>query len=58
MSEYFNKSLPSRGGTSVLITRMDPLQEKPMQGSVFSRTSTQIRVSFGTLFNLDGQLWR
>ncbi|KAI0255414.1 P-loop containing nucleoside triphosphate hydrolase protein [Lactifluus subvellereus] len=46
------------GGTTVLVTRLDPLQEKPMHGWVLSRTSTQLRVLFRTLFDLDGQPWR
>ncbi|KAH9052013.1 hypothetical protein EDB83DRAFT_1204435 [Lactarius deliciosus] len=45
------------GGTSVLVTRVDPLQEKPLHGRVLSRTSTQLRISFHKLFALDGQQW-
>lgn len=48
----------SRGGTSVLVTRVDPLRERPIHGRVLSRTSTQLRVSFQKLFDLEGQLWR
>ena len=47
-----------RGGTSVLVTRVDPLRERPIHGRVLSRTSTQLRVSFQKLFDLEGQLWR
>ena len=63
-SKYFRVALwtllsaPSRGGTSVLVTRVDPLQEKPMHGRVLSQTSTQLRISFQKLFALDGQQWR
>ncbi|KAH9960270.1 AAA domain-containing protein [Russula dissimulans] len=46
------------GGTSVLVTRLDPLREKPTHGRVLSRTSTQLRVSFQKLFDLEDQLWR
>jgi hypothetical protein len=48
----------SRGGTSILLTRVDPLREKPIHGRVHSRTSTQLRVSFQKLFDLDDQSWR
>jgi hypothetical protein len=48
----------SRGGTSVLVTRVDPLREKPIHGRVLSRTSTQLRVSFQKLFDLEDQPWR
>ncbi|KAH9976642.1 AAA domain-containing protein [Lactifluus volemus] len=46
------------GGTSVLVTRLDPLQEVPMHGRVLMQTSTQLRVSFRKLFDLDGEVWR
>ncbi|KAH9993020.1 AAA domain-containing protein [Russula vinacea] len=46
------------GGTSVLVTRVDPLREKPIHGRVLSRTSTQLRVSFQKLFDLEDQPWR
>ncbi|KAI9512155.1 P-loop containing nucleoside triphosphate hydrolase protein [Russula earlei] len=46
------------GGASVLVTRVDPLREKPTHGRVLSRTSTQLRVSFQKLFDLESQLWR
>jgi hypothetical protein len=48
----------SSGGTFVLVTRVDPLKEKPIHGRVLSRTSTQLRISFQKLFDLDGQQWR
>lgn len=54
----FFAECPCRGGTSVLVTRVDPLQEKPMHGRVLSRTSTHLRISFQKLFALDGQRWR
>ncbi|KAI0270758.1 AAA domain-containing protein [Gloeopeniophorella convolvens] len=46
------------GGVTVLVTRLDPLQEKPMIGRVVSRTSTQLRISFYKLFDLDNAVWR
>ncbi|KAF8272687.1 P-loop containing nucleoside triphosphate hydrolase protein, partial [Lactarius quietus] len=46
------------GGTSVLVTRVDPLHEKPVHGRVLSRTSTQLRISFQKLFALDDHQWR
>jgi hypothetical protein len=52
------KRTPCRGGTPVLITRVDPLQEKPISGRVISRTATQLRISFQKLFDLEGQRWR
>ena len=47
-----------RGGTSVLVTRVDPLRENPIHGRVLSRSSTQLRVMFQKLFDLEDQLWR
>lgn len=46
------------GGTTVLVTRVDPLKEKPILGRVLSRTSTQLRISFQRLFDLEDQPWR
>jgi hypothetical protein len=54
---YLNRT-HCRGGTPVLITRVDPLQEKPINGRVISRTATQLRISFQQLFDLEGQRWR
>ncbi|EPQ55806.1 P-loop containing nucleoside triphosphate hydrolase protein [Gloeophyllum trabeum ATCC 11539] len=45
-------------GTQVLVSRLDPLQEKPLQGSVVSHTTTQIRVAFPELYDLDESAWR
>jgi len=58
MAWQYLKHAPSRGGVSVLVTRVDPLQEKPIHGRVILRTTTQLRVSFQKLFDLKGQLWR
>lgn len=46
------------GGSQVLVTHLDPLQEQPVKGRVVARTSTHLRVSFQKLFNLDEGLWR
>lgn len=48
----------SSGGTTVLVTRVDPLKERPMHGRVVSRTSTQLRISFQQLFDVEDQPWR
>ncbi|KAF9460474.1 P-loop containing nucleoside triphosphate hydrolase protein [Collybia nuda] len=45
-------------GTQVLISRIDPLQEKPIQGSVVSRTASQIKVSFPEEFAVEEGEWR
>ncbi|KAF7370780.1 hypothetical protein MSAN_00711400 [Mycena sanguinolenta] len=45
--------------TQVLLSRIDPLQESFAQGSVVSRSATQIRVAFHEHFDeLDKGLWR
>ncbi|KAA1474060.1 P-loop containing nucleoside triphosphate hydrolase protein [Dentipellis sp. KUC8613] len=46
-------------GVQVLVTRVDPLKEVPIRGSVFSRTPTQLQVSFPEMFDdLDSGQWR
>ncbi len=44
-------------GTQVLISRLDPLQEKPKRGNVVSRGKSHIRVGVDDVFALDGE-WR
>ncbi|KZT23060.1 P-loop containing nucleoside triphosphate hydrolase protein [Neolentinus lepideus HHB14362 ss-1] len=39
-------------GTQVLLSRIDPLREQPLQGSVVSTTGSQIKVSFPELYDL------
>ncbi|KAJ7691122.1 P-loop containing nucleoside triphosphate hydrolase protein [Mycena rosella] len=46
-------------GTQVLLSRIDPLQESFAQGSVVSRSTSQIRIAFRDHFDdLDTGLWR
>ncbi|KAJ7749093.1 P-loop containing nucleoside triphosphate hydrolase protein [Mycena maculata] len=46
-------------GTQVLLSRFDPLEESFAQGSVVSRSATQIRIAFQEhLEGLDEGLWR
>ncbi|KAH8084913.1 P-loop containing nucleoside triphosphate hydrolase protein [Cristinia sonorae] len=45
-------------GTQVLVTRLDPLKEEPLRGSVVSCTKTQLKVSFEERFGLDDGHWR
>lgn len=47
-----------RNGTQVLVTRIDPLQEVPVKGSVVSSTTTQLRVAFQEPFDLEDGTWR
>ncbi|KAJ6570724.1 P-loop containing nucleoside triphosphate hydrolase protein [Mycena sp. CBHHK59/15] len=55
-------SLPEHrfeNGTQVLISRIDPLQESFAQGSVVSRSASQVRIAFRDHFDeLDTGLWR
>lgn len=49
----------SRNSTQVLLSRIDPLQESFAQGSVVSRSATQVRVAFREHFDeLDTGVWR
>ncbi|GLB44126.1 putative P-loop containing nucleoside triphosphate hydrolase protein [Lyophyllum shimeji] len=47
-------------GTQVLVSRIDPLLEgdKVIKGSVVSSTSSQIKVSFADMFDVDDGQWR
>ncbi|KAJ7442181.1 P-loop containing nucleoside triphosphate hydrolase protein [Mycena galericulata] len=46
-------------GTQVLLSRIDPLKDSFAQGSVVSRSATQIRIAFREHFDeLDTGLWR
>ncbi|TFY81080.1 hypothetical protein EWM64_g2933 [Hericium alpestre] len=45
-------------GTQVLVSRLDPLKEAPVEGSIFSYTATQLQVSFPELFDIDQGEWR
>ncbi|KAF8966896.1 P-loop containing nucleoside triphosphate hydrolase protein [Flammula alnicola] len=45
-------------GSQVLVSRLDPLKEDHVAGSVLSRTQSQIRVCFANHFDLDDGLWR
>lgn len=47
-----------RNGTQVLISRIDPLREEPIKGSVVSYTASQIRVSFAEHFDIEDGEWR
>lgn len=41
----------------MLVSRLDPLTEPPLQGSVVACTGSQVKVSFREPFDLDGA-WR
>ncbi|EIN05865.1 P-loop containing nucleoside triphosphate hydrolase protein [Punctularia strigosozonata HHB-11173 SS5] len=45
-------------GTTVLLSRLDPLQEKPSRGSVVSRTPTQLHVAFEERLDIEEGVWR
>ncbi|KAF9553856.1 P-loop containing nucleoside triphosphate hydrolase protein [Agrocybe pediades] len=45
-------------GTQVLISRLDPLKEEPVIGSVLDSTQSHIRILFQTTFDLQDELWR
>lgn len=47
-----------RTGTQVLISRLDPLKEAKITGSVLSRSPTQLRICFPSPFFLDEGTWR
>jgi hypothetical protein len=47
-----------RNGTQVLISRIDPLQEDPIKGSVVSSTISQIKVCFPEQFEVGDGQWR
>ncbi|KAH7911786.1 P-loop containing nucleoside triphosphate hydrolase protein [Hygrophoropsis aurantiaca] len=48
-------------GTQVLVSRIDPLKEPPLRGSVLGSSMTQLRIAFEDKFDLDlddGGAWR
>ncbi|TFK48338.1 P-loop containing nucleoside triphosphate hydrolase protein [Heliocybe sulcata] len=46
-------------GTQILLSRLDPLKEDPLRGSVVNTTAGQIKISFPELHDLDSEsLWR
>ncbi|KAH7882136.1 P-loop containing nucleoside triphosphate hydrolase protein [Phlebopus sp. FC_14] len=45
-------------GTQVLVSRLDPLREVPVRGSVITTTASQLRVAFEDKFDLDEGSWR
>ena len=47
-----------RNGTQVLVSRIDPLQETPIHGSVVSSSGTSINVSFTERYVVDDGCWR
>lgn len=42
----------------MLVSRIDPLKESPLDGNVISHTGTQIRVAFEEKFELENNPWR
>lgn len=50
--------LSTRNGTQVLLSRLDPLQEVPLRGTVLASNATQVRIIFDQKFNIDDGLWR
>ncbi|KAH0825645.1 hypothetical protein J3R83DRAFT_12675, partial [Lanmaoa asiatica] len=45
-------------GTQVLLSRLDPLQEVPLRGTVMASNATQLRIVFDRKFDIDDGLWR
>ncbi|KAF8627603.1 hypothetical protein AX17_006174 [Amanita inopinata Kibby_2008] len=45
-------------GTQVLVSRIDPLRETPLHGSVVSSSSSDIKVSFPERYEIDDGIWR
>ncbi|KAG9311016.1 P-loop containing nucleoside triphosphate hydrolase protein [Chiua virens] len=45
-------------GTQVLLSRIDPLQEVPLRGTVMASNATQLRVVFDEKFDIENDLWR
>ncbi|KAK2466612.1 hypothetical protein APHAL10511_000870 [Amanita phalloides] len=45
-------------GTQVLVSRIDPLQETPLHGSVVSTTGTVVNLSFPERYPIDDGHWR
>lgn len=42
----------------MLLSRLDPLQEVPIRGSVMASNATQLRIAFHEKFDLGGDTWR
>jgi hypothetical protein len=51
-------SLKDRNGIQVFVSRFDPLKEPPILGTVVSRNTTQIKVTFQQSFDLKEGPWR
>lgn len=47
-----------RNGTQVMVSRLDPLREEPVIGSVLSHNKSSIHVCFPTMFDLNEGVWR
>ncbi|KAF8553618.1 P-loop containing nucleoside triphosphate hydrolase protein [Imleria badia] len=45
-------------GTQVLLSRLDPLQEVPLRGTVMASNATQLRIVFDQKFDIEEGLWR
>ncbi|KAF8331588.1 P-loop containing nucleoside triphosphate hydrolase protein [Amanita rubescens] len=45
-------------GTQVLVSRIDPLQETPIHGSVVANNGTSVNVSFTERYEIDEGVWR
>lgn len=45
-------------GTQVLVSRIDPLQETPIHGSVVANDGTSVNVSFTERYEIDEGVWR
>jgi hypothetical protein len=54
------RSWACSNGLQVLVTRLDPLRESPQRGRILGATSTQLRISFQSTFDLNeqGKYWR
>lgn len=50
--------LCTRNGTQVLLSRLDPLQEVPLRGTVMASSATQLRIVFDQKFDIDDGPWR
>ncbi|KAG6370711.1 P-loop containing nucleoside triphosphate hydrolase protein [Boletus reticuloceps] len=45
-------------GTQVLLSRVDPLQEVPLRGTVLASNATQLRIVFDQQFDVEDGQWR
>ena len=50
--------LCTRNGTQILLSRLDPLQEMPLRGTVMASNATQLRIIFEHKFDIGDGLWR